>query len=466
MLDSSEHALIADQAWSELVTIYNEAPVGLAVIDANFRFIRINARLAEINGIPAEDHIGRTIREVVPTLGDFGEDLVKRVIAGGKAIRNLEIEGETAAQPGRTRSFIEHWSPLKDASGRVVAVNVVVEEVTDRKEAVQRIAESERRLAAALRIGKLGVFEQTLLPHPVCYWDSLARRIWGISEEQEISDDLFWSLIHPDDLELVRAFRKSIDEATEPRRFDAEYRIFRLSNNAMRWVSVSLDLVFEDGKPHKLLGIVQDITDQKVAAERDQFLIREVNHRAKNLLAVVQAIAAQTSRNQKSADTFSREFANRLVSLSNSHDLVARSNWTGVSIAELVSSQLLHLKSLVGDRILMKGQQYLITPKAAQDIGMAIHELTTNAAKYGALSNSDGCVLIGWNVTSDDYPQFQMSWIELDGPAVSSAGEAGFGTLVITRMLETSLKATVSLQYQPSGLQWMLQAPADSVVCS
>ena len=107
MLDSSEHALIADQAWSELVTIYNEAPVGLAVIDANFRFIRINGRLAEINGIPAEDHIGRTIREVVPTLGDFGEDLVKRVIAGGKAIRNLEIEGETAAQPGRKGHLVK-----------------------------------------------------------------------------------------------------------------------------------------------------------------------------------------------------------------------------------------------------------------------------------------------------------------------------------------------------------------------
>ena len=466
MPSSSEHALTSHQAWSELATIYDEAPVGLAVIDASYRFVRINARLAEINGIAAEDHIGRTIREVVPTLGDFGEDLVNRVIAGGRAIRNLEVEGETAAQPGKKRSFIEHWSPLKDADGKVIAVNVVVEEVTDRKDADQRIAESERRLAAALRIGKLGVFEQTLQPHPNRYWDSLARRIWGIGEEQEITDDLFWSLVHPDDLDSVRAFRKSIDEATEPRRFDAEYRIFRLSNNAMRWVSVSLDLVFEDGKPHKLLGIVQDITEQKVAAERDQFLIREVNHRAKNLLAVVQAIAAQTSRNQTSADTFSREFANRLVSLSNSHDLVARSNWTGVSMAELVSTQLLHLKSLVGHRILVKGQQFLITPKAAQDIGMAIHELTTNAAKYGALSNSNGCVLIGWNVTSDEYPQFQMSWIEFDGPSVSSSGEAGFGTLVITRMLETSLKATVSLQYQPSGLQWTLQAPADSVVCA
>lgn len=466
MSNETDDRETAQQTWSELQTIYNEAPVGLAVIDTEFRFKRINARLAEINGMSPEAHIGRTIREVVPALGDFGEALIRQIVAEGQAIHNIEIQGETAAHPGTTRSFIEHWSPLKGVDGKVVAVNVVVEETTEKEAAEQRIEESERRLAAALRIGKLGVFEQTLRPHPVRYLDCLARSIWGVGDSEEISDDLFWSSVHPDDLELVNAFRKSIDESTSPDRFEIEYRIFRRSNNAMRWVAVSLEVIFDAGKPHKLVGIVQDITDRRLAIERDKFLVREVNHRAKNLLAVVQAIASQTSRNQKTTDVFSRDFANRLVSLSNSHNLVVRSNWRGVHMAELVSTQLFHFKAFIGHRVLVTGPQIQISPKAAQDIGMAVNELATNAAKYGALSNSEGCVLIGWNVTSDKDPQFQMSWIELDGPIVKPPLDTGFGTLVITRMLQSSLDATISLQYHQSGLQWMLQAPKDCIISS
>lgn len=452
------------QAWSEIHTIYNEAPIGLAVIDAEFRFKRINATLAEINGVPAEAHIGRTIREVVPALGDFGESIVRQIISTGQAVRNLEVEGETAAQPGVIRTFTEHWSPLKNADGDVVAVNVVVTETTERKAAEQKLLESERRLAAALKAGKLGVFEQTLKPTPHRYWDPLARRIWGLDDVQPISDATFWNSIHPEDLDAVKAFRDSIDTASAPGHFEAEYRILRVRDRAVRWIAVSLDLIFDKDGPQKILGIVQDITNRNLASERDKFLVREVNHRARNLLEVVQVIASQTTRSPLSPEAFAQGFADRLVSLSSSHNLLVQSNWSGVSLYELITTQLAHYKAFIGRRILMTGPQLMISAKSVQDIGMAIHELVTNASKYGALSNEDGYVLIGWNVSVGEDAQFQLSWIELDGPAVIPPNHTGFGTLVTNRMLQSSLQATVVAQYLQSGLQWMLQAPKNYVI--
>lgn len=463
MLRQPETELADHHTWLELKTIYDEAPIGLAVIDTEFRFRRINAMLAEINGVPAEAHIGKTIREIVPAAGDFGEDIVRRIVAEGKAIRNIEIEAETSAQPGVLRSFVEHWTPIKDQDGAVVAVNVVVEETTERKAYERTIDESSKRLSSALRIGKLGVFEQTLAPPSTRYWDRIARRIAGIPSNQEVTDELFWDLVHPEDIEAVKALRVGIESRTAPRQVEAEYRIVRLIDKSVRWVNVSIETVVENDKPYKILGIVRDVTDAKLTIEREKLLSQEVNHRAKNLLAVVQAIASQTSRNDKSADEFAQEFTSRLLSLARSHDLVVRNDWKGINIAELVSSQLFHFKSLVGDRILMTGTQILVSPRAAQDRGMAINELVTNAAKYGALSNSDGCVLIGWDVVASR-SKFQMSWIEFDGPAVSPPAKTGFGTRVITRMLESSLDAAVTLEFQETGLQWRLEAPASSVV--
>ena len=237
-----------------------------------------------------------------------------------------------------------------------------------------------------------------------------------------------------------------------------------MRDRAVRWVAVSLDLIFDKDGPQKIVGIVQDITNRNLASERDKFLVREVNHRAKNLLAVVQAIASQTTRNLLTPENFAEEFADRLVSLSNSHNLLVQSNWSGVNLYALISAQLAHHKTLIGGRILMTGPQLMISAKSAQDIGMAIHELASNASKFGALSNQDGCVLIGWNVSEGENAQFQMSWVELDGPAVVPPNHTGFGSFVTNRMLQSSLQATVVAQYHQSGLQWMLQAPKDYVV--
>lgn len=445
------------KVWSELQTIYNEAPVGLAVIGTDFRFQRLNARFAEINGVPVEAHIGRTIREVVPALADLGEELVRRIVQLGEPIRNIEVTGETPSQPGVTRNFIEHWSPLKCPAGNVMAVNVVIEDVTAQKEAERRLIESERRLVTALRLGKLGVFEHAFKPGGRYYWDETYRDIWGVPKTAVITDETFWGGLHPDDIDHIKELTESFHSPSAPQHHDFVHRIIRASDGEIRWVAVYLCVVRDLGGVAKLVGTIQDITERKDASDRDRMLVREVNHRSKNLLAVVQAIATQTLRKSE-PDHFVRNFAERLRSLSASHDLVVLNGWQGVDFRDLISSQLAHFQDLIGRRIHVSGPDLLLSATAAQDLGMALHELATNAAKYGALSSAEGAVSIVWSIQKEAHSEwFTLKWFEHGGPAIAKPTRTGFGTLVTTRVLENSLRGKVSVSYETTGLRWSLR---------
>jgi two-component sensor histidine kinase len=153
------------------------------------------------------------------------------------------------------------------------------------------------------------------------------------------------------------------------------------------------------------------------------------------------------------------------MSLSSSLDLVVRNHWSGVELEHLVTSQLAHFRTLIGDRIHLGGPRVVITPGAAQNIGMALHELATNATKYGALSGKAGNVAIGWSIQEGvDGRVLRLSWTETDGPAVVTPRRRGFGTLVITRMLRSSINGKVALHYDASGLRWSIDAPVSAVV--
>ena len=572
------------QALSELAAIYNDAPVGLGVIGADFRYQRINSRLAEMNGVPAEAHIGRTIREVLPQFADIGESLMRKIVETRQPILNLEVETETAAQPGILRSFRANWSPVFGDDGRVVAVNIVAEETTaqkraakalqtseatvrnvlnsmgdafvvldksfritlvnseaarisggssedllkrsfwdiwpgalgtpleamlrevmaekvpgliehhyvsavqdiwldlsaypttdgiavfyrdisTRKQAEDQVVRSEGRLATALRAGKLGVFEFTYRPQTHYYWDSTVRQIWGIGEDDEVTDATYWQSLHPDDAAKIVAIGEQIAATGEPGRIDVEYRIIRWSDRAMRWVNIALDIVSDAHGPHKMIGTAQDITERKAAEEHAQLLMREINHRSKNLLAVVQSIAQKMARNSD-VETFPQRFAERLAGLASSQDLLVKNYWKGVPLGELIASQLLHYKHLLGSRIHLDGDDVNIAPGAAQNIGMAIHELATNAAKYGSLSNDTGEVVIVWQILpdGDGDKDFTLSWTERNGPPVSPPEHKGLGSFIVMRLFKHSLSGEVTQDFAPAGVRWSIRAPASSII--
>jgi two-component sensor histidine kinase len=156
-----------------------------------------------------------------------------------------------------------------------------------------------------------------------------------------------------------------------------------------------------------------------------------------------------------------RQFSDRIVGLAASQDLLIESNWQGVRVADLVRSQLSLFRELIGTRIEISGPPVRLQPPAAQAIGMALHELATNASKYGALSDGNGRVRVTWRLEgSGEDREFQLQWVEKDGPAVKTPERRGFGYTIMVAMVEKSLDATVEIDYAPAGLVWKVRAPA------
>jgi PAS domain S-box-containing protein len=199
----------------------------------------------------------------------------------------------------------------------------------------------------------------------------------------------------------------------------------------------------------------RDITERKQHEEREHLIMREMNHRAKNMLGLVQAIARQTAT--RDPEEFIERFSERIQALSANQELLVRDEWTGVETEKLVRAQLAPFADLIGARIALHGPKLRVRAAGAQAIGLALHELATNAGKYGALSTDTGRVDICWATDGDT---FTISWVERGGPPVSAPKRRGFGTVVMQEMAEDSVDGTVALDYAPSGVTWRLTCPA------
>ncbi len=219
-----------------------------------------------------------------------------------------------------------------------------------------------------------------------------------------------------------------------------------------------------EGEIRKLVATARDITEAKEAEEQIKLLMHEVNHRSKNLFAVVQAVTRQIGTGEE-AKIYARRLSERLAALSQSYDLLVKSEWRGVDMRELVLSQLGHFKDLIGNRVFVDGPPAQLTPAAAQSLGMALHELATNAAKYGALSGTEGRVRIVWAIAQCEGGRyFRIRWAEEGGPEVKVPERSGFGHTVLVKLAKRALSAKVILEFEPSGLVWLLSAEAANVI--
>lgn len=214
------------------------------------------------------------------------------------------------------------------------------------------------------------------------------------------------------------------------------------------------------GSRDYLIVSVFDVSERVERQKQIELLMAEVNHRANNLLSVVQTVARQTAR-ESSGEEFADTLIKRLQSLSTSQDLIIRGDWTAVELEHLVKRHLSFLGDLK-DRCAVEGPSLKLTPQAAQGIGMAVHELATNSIKYGALSNDKGKIDIKWDFkTVDDRQSFEIVWHERKGPKVKKPTRRGFGNTVIERMAASAVGGKVVLEYEPSGLVWRLTAPTE-----
>jgi PAS domain S-box-containing protein len=317
----------------------------------------------------------------------------------------------------------------------------------------EELRQSEARLQLALEADDAGMWEYAVETGEFVASDR-ALTLHGLPPGSPVTHDHLLATIHQEDQPTIeRAWRETLETGAP---LTVEIRCPQ-PDGSVRWLHWQGKLHEIRGQ-RRLIGLIRDIS-QRMA---DQLLlIRELNYRTKNLLSVVQSIANQTVAS--SPTEFLERFTRRVQALSLSQDLIVRSKWRAVEIEDLVRTQLAHFADLIGERITIEGPPLNVKPSAAQSIGMALHELATNADKYGSLSNDHGSVTIDWRIDDD---QFSIGWIEQDGPRVTPPKRRGFGSTVISAVAQASVGGEVELHYAPSGVTWRLTCPVTKVLAS
>jgi PAS domain S-box-containing protein len=318
------------------------------------------------------------------------------------------------------------------------------------------LADSEARFRATFENAAVGIAHFD----PDFRWlraNEALCRILGYRADELVTKSLE-EINNPDDLRtclahVERMRDRKIDSFVMDKRYlrkDGSIVWTRLTNGCVRKSDGSIDY---------FVCMFEDISARKAHEEKEHLLMSEINHRAKNLLSVVDAIAHQTAA--KSPEDFVERFSERVQALSANQDLLVRNEWNGVEIAALVRAQLAHFADLIGSRIAVHGPELRLNAASAQAIGLALHELATNAGKYGSLSTDRGRVDVSWGTDGDT---LTMSWTEREGPPVSAPKRRGFGTIVMEAMAERSVDGKVDLDYAPSGLTWRLTCPAGNAL--
>jgi PAS domain S-box-containing protein len=235
-----------------------------------------------------------------------------------------------------------------------------------------------------------------------------------------------------------------------------------------RWHDLHIEPLRNDtGDIVGLTSASVDVTERKEGEAHLRLLLRELTHRSKNLLAVIQAMARQTANHAGSIDSFLHQFGARLQALAASHDLLVRESWYGASLNELVRSQLSAYIANDGKQIAIDGPPVALKPEAAQNLGLALHELAVNAARFGALSVPSGRVSITWDRHENSGGQsLVLDWREELGPKVKSRRKKGFGSMVIERNLARALDAEVTLDFDPDGLRCHIVIPASQILAA
>jgi PAS domain S-box-containing protein len=433
-----------------------QMPAALAIFDGGMRYVAVSYRhlhdlawLFSTEVLPPDKVIGRTFFDVSPKAPPRWRDVHLRVLAGAEMAQDEDF---VARQDGRAVWVRWSMKPWRDAHGRISGALLFSELITQQVEMRHALAESESRATATFENAAVGIAHLSSDLRWLRANETLCRIVgWPINEllTKSLED-----INHPDDLEadLARVQQIRLGEIDN---YDVEKRYLR-KDGGIVWTRLTVSCVRKsDRSIDYLVIVIQDISARKHAEEQVYFLMREANHRVKNLLGLVEVTARQTVAGHP--EDFIGRFTERVQALAANQDLLVQNQWHRASLEDLVRAQLAHFADLVGSRITAHGPKLHLNAAAAQAVGLALHELATNAGKYGALSTEAGRVDVGWQLDSDTVT---MSWTERDGPPVRPPERRGFGSTVIEGMAKQTVSGEVQLNYAPSGLEWRLTCPA------
>jgi PAS domain S-box-containing protein len=409
-----------------------------------------NAAAERLLGYKASEIVGKPVHSIIPLWRLKEEDEILARVAAGEQIENYDTE--RIAKDGRAMEVALTVSPLR-VDGRLIEASSIMHDASARK----RAAEELQRQAQLLDLSKEAIFTWRLRG-AIESWNEGAVALYGYSRQEAIgrvSHDLLATENHPGG---ILAFVRELESTG---RWSGE--LIHRAKDGRTVIVESSQQLFRQGAGELVLETNRDVTGRKRREEHNLLLLREVNHRSKNLLAVVAGIARQTAR--ASPHDFLSSLSDRIEALAASHDLLVESQWRGVDLGDLVRAELSRFQELVGTRIGIEGPSLRLSAHAAQTIGLALHELATNAVKYGALSNATGHVDIAWQLTErDGIARMMLTWAERGGPPVSPPSRKGFGTTLIREAPKSALRAEVELLYGTGGLFWRLNTPADAAL--
>jgi PAS domain S-box-containing protein len=445
-------------------SLLDALPIGVYVCDADGLIVRVNRKAAEL--------WGRT-----PRLNDRAERFCGSFRVEDMDGRYIPPEARPmaiAVQQGRRFDGVEAWvenpdghrwvasvtaHPLTGGGGGIVGAVNCFHDVTAEYQRRQEMVRQQRSFDMAMVASKMGTWRYTMADN-ICVYDDNAQRLYGLTEARFLHDaEGVQAKFHPDDLELMWS---RVAKACDPEGdgvYEVEYRVKQI-DGSWRWLSawglVEFEGAGEARRPVAITGASRDLTERKSAEELQRLMVNELNHRVKNSLATVQSIAMQTLRAAPDPEAARHALDRRICSLARAHDLLTARNWQGAAMHEVVRRAI---EPFVATRFAISGPALEVNPRHALALSMALHELATNAAKYGALSTPQGSVQIDWRVDGQD---LVLNWRETGGPRVSPPSRRGFGSRLLERSLAIELSGRSRVDYAPTGLVCQIAARLDA----
>jgi PAS domain S-box-containing protein len=342
--------------------------------------------------------------------------------------------------------------------GQPLRFMAAIIDFTERKLAEQALAERNAQLALAGRAALVGSYVYDVKRGTMQISQGYAT-IHGLPEETTETTISEWrARVHPEDLARADGLREQAF-ADHRKEDNAEYRIV-LSNGEVRWIERRGAISYgEDGHPERVVGVNIDVTERKRAEQHQSALNAELDHRVKNVLATVSAIVAQTQEASASRAEFVRGLNSRINSLARTHELLSASKWRGASLAEIVRREFAPYTRGTTEAT---GPNVTLKAEATQPVATVLHELTTNAAKYGALSTRTGRVSVRWQLLQNgSLDRLIIEWQETGGPPVPAPSRSGYGTSIIRELIPFELGGAVELSFGPEGTRCRLEIPAE-----
>lgn len=424
-------------------------------IDTNARIQTWNSAAEQLYGYTAAEAIGQSLGLLAPDPANYAPGtLFQRVLHG----EQIYFEAFRRRKDGSLVEVGISSGPIRDSSGSVVGVSVVHRDISERKRSERELRQIHEWLEMTQEAGDVAPWAYDPEIGEVRWTRQLYRQLGYRPDEVMPSLSAFRERVHPEDRMRLDDIREKERTAEPGTQFQFELRLIRPSENSS-WIDRRSRVVEHEGR-RQIMGVNVDITRRKKQEHNLQFVLDELSHRTKNLLSVVQAMASQTARYSGSFADFEERFLGRIRALSQSHDLLVTQNWSGAPLVDLIFAQLM---PFVEDeaRIHATGPPISLRAQAAQSLGIILHELATNASKYGALSVPAGKIMISWDVAPKSV---HLSWREKDGPTVKSPAQFGFGRVVIERMAADMFGGSAKLELLPSGVHWSASIPLSLIV--